>query len=520
MAWEDELDSRTGEALSARVRIRDSLNALHVLTDYAPVVSVSPIIRKREREWGIVEGSEFTITLSNHSGILNPMNASYPLPDDSLMFLWADLFLRFDSAGFEQIYANGRIENVEFDAPRGTVRISIRDTLMDSIRTDLVRDWKWTSTGWVSEMKDGVLTTGSDSFDNSGNPCTIYVGNEGYLGNLRYTIKFTNSTTFDIIHEDEPTYNQTGLSKSSDQTIDRYGIIPVVTIPTAGWGATASGDTFYVYTSKKYTSAQMNPIEVLADVLADQIGTALRVSTGGTMSPTTDGPVSSWAGVSARFTTASLEGSHFEVGTSVTQMIEEILVGVSVSIFPLLTGQIGLYHFHPDDAGSGGPLVTGNPQDPDVSVLSVRRRESIKWRSNVVVFSYINEDGVESTYRAVGASPSSNGVDISHELTSAWHWTAGQIEATANQALLRRNSYAPQFSIRGTLYKLAAVDLSKPMTLTEPELDESAIKLQIAEQALDMMQNLVEVRAYNDPTVDGDFARVGVTQTDGSEVIY
>lgn len=524
MAFADEANSRTGEALETIVRIRadtdGGTNQLVVLSDLEPVVRVSNLRRKREREYGIIEGLEWSVTFSNAKGTFNPASSEWPILDPSIIFKWADLQIGFPVANQWKIVANGRIERIEVDT-NGLFRMHVRDPVMDLVQSEIRRDWKWTDTGWVSPMRDGVLAAGSDSFDNSGNPLTIEPGNETFLGNLTYKIVFTTATLFDIIHVNEPGlgYDQTGLSKSSDQKIKRFTAVDIVDIPTAGWGTTVAGDTFFIYTSKKYTSAQMNPIDVLAEVI-DELGQFYRrVSNGALSVARASGPISTWAGVSARHTAVSLADSEFEAATSGAVLIEGILIGVACSLFPNIDGTIGIYHFHPDDAGSGGPTVSGDPESGDTTVISAVRRESVKWRATSIVFDYLNTDGVQAQFIATDADPPV-GVDIVHPLSSPWRWTSGQIEATTNQAMLRRSAYSPQFDIKGTLLELLELDLSEPMNFTDPELGETVVKLQVSELDVDIMNNTVRAIAWNDPIVDGTFARVNVTDVDDPEVIY
>jgi hypothetical protein len=523
-AWIAEANDPYGEALTVQIRMRADTdggsNQLVVLSDLENVKSLSPLIRKREREHGVVEGMEWTVAFTHDDLTFNPNSPNWFETGSSILFKWAEVRLGFVGIDEWATFASGRVEKSRVGSD-GLVRLSVRDPIMDMLTGKIPRDMAWTTTGWVSQVKNASVAPGSSSYNNN-YPPSLVGGNESSLGNFTYEIRFTGSTTFDIIHVDEPAYNQTGLSTGSNQYIKRLGVTNIVMIPSTGWagGTFANGDKFRLYTSQKYTTAQLNPITVLKQLISLAIGTVRDVGSGTPQLAYDDGAISTWSTVEGRFSTQRIEGV-FEIDTEFMEMIEGILKGVNCTLFPLGNGRIGIYHFHPDDAGTGGAVITGNPNSLlTVSVLNAEREEDKSMHATRVTFKYYSLDGTPAEYEVRDdSSPFTDSIDLPVELESPWRWTPSQIENVTQQALNRRKDYVRRYRVRGTLYELAALDLSELLIVKEPELSESLVKVQVAQVALDAMENVVEMVAWADPVVLADFARINVSYVDSSDQI-
>jgi len=525
-AFQEEANRRVGEGLAVEVRMRDSANNLVVLTDEENLVSISPLVRKREREFGVVEGATVTVRFAHKDLTFNPSSPAWVDPTDrSLVFKWADIRIGFPELDEWIPVANGRIGRSFVDAD-GSATLTIRDVTMDILRQRLSRDKAWTSTGWVSEIQPVQVTTSAASVTQNQ---VLTGGNESWLGDFTYEIQFTGAATFDIIHVDEPTYNQTGLSTGSLQQIMRAGVIPIVDLPTSVWSGTyIAGDTFRLYTSKKYSTSALNPVTVLLELLVLG-GTVKSVATGLSLPIYADGPITQWSTLQSRFAGFVVEGA-FAKDTSLMELVQGILVGLQASIFPTGTGQIGVFHFHPDDSGAAAANVTGDPNDPNVSILQATRTEDSSDRANRVAFSYqrfggssvgkgANRGSEDAGFEAVDSNDPI-GFDVPHTMSSPWEWSPGVIDAATNQVLLRVSTPLPKYHVKGTLRELLAHELSEPILVTEPGLSETQRKIQVVQVAVSPLANHVEILGFSDPTVDSLFARINRTEVGDPDVIF
>lgn len=527
-----EANDPWGEALHAKVSVRVDTGAgsdqLVELTALEGLISVSPIVRKREREFGVVEGQTWTVKLAHEFLSFNPRSSTWLTTETSLLFKWAVLELGFPEIDGWDTFAQGRVERWEVSTD-GTVTLEIHEPIMDVLKLKLDRDIYWQGTGWVSDMKTVATSESSSSFtQDSGEtptPVTDYLrlvgGNEASLINGRYKIVFQTATTFDIEHLDEPGSTQTGLSIATAINYVTRGATNVVAIDKLGWDQTANayaaGDEFVFYTSKAYADADRNPVAVIEELLnLPSSVVSYDVLAGATQDIRYDS--AHWATVEARFSGVKV-GGLWEKNSDVMEMIQGILAGINSSLFPSKTGQVGLHHFHPDDIGSPDAEITGNPDSPTASVLSARRIQKQESAKNRVVFDYKRlGTGAAATAESIDSS-SPWDLDLPDEYSTAWEFTAATIENTANQILIRRKADVFQYHVRGTLRELLTHDIAEMILLTEGELDEAQLPLQIVEIAVDPMRDVCEMIAWTDEFIAAEFFRWDVSLVGGTDII-
>lgn len=517
-AWKAIADDPYGEALEARIDVRADTpggsDQLIRVSDLEKLIEITPIVRRRERDPAVVEGQTWGARFTNDLLTFNRRSAAWPSTEDSLLMKWARVQIGFPEADEWATVAQGRIERSDVDTD-GVASIDVVDPIMELLQVELARDKAWTTTGWFSEVRAEKVALGSSTYDNA-QPVALGAS-PAFISDQTFRITFTDATHFDLLHV-EDAVTQSGLSTASNNNILRAGSVHIGTIPAAAWagGTFAAGDTFLFYASQLYSTADLNPITVLRELLT--FGGVESYDVGAGSSQSIEFDSSHWDDVEARFTSIQVRG-QFTKGTNVMDLIQGLLVGANASLFPSSTGQIGIYHFHPDDVGTASVVVTGDPEDPDVSILSARRLEDKRELKNRVVVSYKTLTGLEDASFEAKDSTSPYAVDLPLPLTSVWAWTPTQIENTANNLMIRKRRPTPQYHIEGTLRVLSYHEVGQLLALTEPELSEAEHPVQVTEISIDVLANQVEMIAWNDPGVFANFFRVGTSAIDGADVI-
>lgn len=517
-AWKAIADDPWGEPLDARIDVRADTPAgsdqLIRISDLEKILELSPLVRRRERDPAVVEGQTWGARFTHDLLTFNRRSAAWPSTEDSLLMKWARVQIGFAEADEWATVAQGRIERGEVDTD-GVASIDVVDPIMDLLQVELSRDKAWTTTGWFSQVRPEKVAAGSSSYDTS-QPITVGP-NPGSIADQTFRITFTDATHFDLEHV-EDAYTQTGLWVLANNTILRSGTTDIGTIPAAGWsgGTFVAGDTFLFYASKLYSTADLNPITVIRELLTTGGVESYDVGAGSSQNVEYDS--AHWDDVEARFTSIQVRG-EFEKGANVMDLIQGLLVGANASLFPSGTGQIGIYHFHPDDVGTASVVVTGDPEDPDVSILRARRLEDKRELKNRVVIAFKTLTGLEDASFEAADATSPYPVDLPLSLASVWAWTPTQIENTANSLLVRKRRPVPDYHVTGTLRVLSYHELGQLLALTEPELSEAGLPVQVTEISLDVLANQVEILARNDPAVFAQFWTVGTSAVGGTDVI-
>lgn len=526
-AFKAEANDPFGEALESKVSIRidtsGGSNQLVELTTLENALQISPIIRRREREYGVIQGQTWSVQFTHDGLSFNPRSGSWFSTETSLLFKWAVLELGFPGIDEWDTFAQGRIERWSVSSD-GVVTIEIHEPIMDVLKLKLDRDINWQESGWVSDMKQVQTAETSSDFTQDNGAGTDYLrlvgGNEASLINGRYKIVFASATTFDIKHLDEPAYDQTGLSITTNQNVIR-GATSVVTIDTNGWDQTpnaySAGDEFIFYTSKKYAAADLTPVKVVEELL-NLAGSVVSYDVISGASQDIRYNTSHWATVNGRFSGIKV-GGLWEKDSDAMEMIQEILIGINASLFPSKTGQIGIHHFHPDDIGSPDATLTGDPLSPDVSILSANRIQEQQWAKNRVSIAYKRlGTNADASYEAIDTS-SPWDLDLPDPYETRWQFTATTIENTANQLLVRRKADVFRYHVRGTLRELLFHDIAEFIHITEATLSEAELPLQIVEIAVDPIANVCEMIAWTDEFISSEFFRIDVSQVGGTDII-
>ncbi len=517
-AWKAIADDPWGEALDARIDVRADTPAgsdqLIRISDLEKILELSPLVRRRERDPAVVEGQTWGARFTHDLLTFNRRSAAWPSTEDSLLMKWARVQIGFAEADEWATVAQGRIERAEVDTD-GVASIDVVDPIMDLLQVELSRDKAWTTTGWFSQVRPEKVALGSSTYDNA-QPIALGA-TPAAIVDQTFRITFTGASTFDLTHV-EDAHTQSGLSTGSNNNIVTAGAAHIGTIPSAAWsgGTFVAGDTFLFYASRQYSTAELNPITVIRELLTTGGVESYDVGAGSSQDVEYDS--AHWDDVEARFTSIQVRG-EFEKGANVMDLIQGLLVGANASLFPSGTGQIGIYHFHPDDVGTSSVVVTGDPEDPDVSILRARRLEDKRELKNRVVIAFKTLTGLEDASFEAPDTTSPYPVDLPLSLASVWAWTPTQIENTANNLLVRKRRPTPQYHITGTLRRLSYHEIGQLLALAEPELSEAGLPVQVTELSIDVLANQVEAIAWNDPAVLSTFFKVGTSAIGGTDVI-
>lgn len=530
------------EALRTRVLLRADTDAgsNQLITITAPEIDVSPIIRRRELEWGVVQGQEVSVTFVHEGLEFNPSSPDWITTELGLTTKWAAVQVGFPDADEWETVAQGRIESLRAHTNL-TATMTFHDPIMDVLERRLRRDQVFDDRdAWCSALQVVVKSSSSSYYDNSGAPPAITAAVPATdVVNETFRIVFVNGTQFDVYYEDGTTQAGGPFNISADRGLtSNTSSVNVATIYTAGWtGTYAAGDEFVLYVSKQYAAGLLVPSRLIEEILLENgVRVSYDVLGGATQSLFYD--PSHWDDVEAFFSSSKVRG-YWTKGTRVIDMIQDLLKVMNASLYPTPTGQIAIWHLAPEEVGATTGSATGDPEDPEVSILEAERIDSSEALANVVQWEYLDmafaagQDGQAPAIEPAFVTKddlagtgfeeypgSSDPLELHRSVRVSWAVDDVTIDAAATRLLNRYKVRAPTFRIRGSISHVLEHDIVDAVSITEPVLSEFGTKILVTEVGLNAMANEAELIGYVDPVVSENYARVGISVVDGADKVF
>lgn len=516
-AFITEAEKKHGLALGIDVWIRDNDGAggspssllLPVLSGGETVVSCNPISRRREAAFGVVSGGAWMVRLTNNTGYLDAYN---------LTGCHAAIIGTFPSpVSSSAVFAQGKISRVIRDS-EGTISLEITDAITDILNYTIPRDMRFQSSGWLSDMKPESKASGSDSYDSAGNLISAIPAG---FADETFIVEFTTPTAYKIILENG-NESQTGTISTNKavQNVNSFGVSSVLIIAAAGWGSTYSaGDRFVFYTSKPRTTTTLTPIYLIQDILDNVVGwTGYDVITG-TSYPSAQYDTTNWNNLRSTYGNYSLYGvqGSWSKGSRVSTMIEDILKVVHGAIYPVYTGQIGLWVLSP----SVEDLIelNGDPGSGDVSIVSGMCERDSSESVTAATYKYKSiGDGLDAEVTSIDADPQwlserTKTVDI------GWEVQGVAVESAANIYVSRFRSDLVKYDLTTTLAG-ALCDIGSRIRIDDASFGTAAAQADVAEVEIDLMSNAARVVSYIENVALASYATVGTSTVGGAEVIW
>ena len=504
-----EASDPKGEALQVKlyVRLNDGTggapDTLVTLTTDQSVLSLNPISRRREMQFGVIQGQSWMVRVTNIDQAL----LSYDFAG-----CWAAIYGGFPVADEWDIFAQGKI-NKFIASTDGTVSLEIHDTVMDVLNFVLPRDVNFQSTGWVSGIKNVSKASGSGSYDADQ---ALTLNSPGSADDETFVIEFTGSTAFKIILEDGDE-TQTG-NTSADCDVDNVEGDPnIVTIPSDGWtGTFSSGDQFEFYTAAARTTgtaAELSPVSMVAHLIEVFAGVETYDVLNGAYYTRPLYDIAQWYQLSVDHDNKPISG-EWTKGSRLSRPIQDALKLVHGSIFPTRTGQVGIWV--PGEESTDPVILNGNPGG-DVDILNMSYLDDNALAVNEVVWEYLDPDGNSATYTAV--DDDSELLDArTISISTGWRCPGTVAKDAADKYLIRFASPPRVFTAKTTLTGVL-VDLAGGVVFRDAQLSILAEFADAMEVVSDLVNNAAVVTAYTDKLSKANYFILNSSLLDGTDVL-
>ncbi len=501
-----------GEALTVRIFVRlndddGQPGTLVELTETQEVLALNPLRRRREREFGVVQGQSWQVQLTNR----NRSMLAYDLRD-----CWCCIRAGFADADLWETRAQGKIRKVTQSAG-GTVTLEVQDSVIDILNYELQRDIRFQEGGWASLIQPLAKSNSSASWDSA---VPLEIGEPAAANDETFIIEFTTPTAFKVINEDGDD-SQTGTI-GSDMTVETTGGDPVVTIPTEGWssdsGAYATGDRFVFYTARSRTSSELTAVNMVAHLIDEVLAlTAYDVMAGADYASARYN-TSYWttAGAAAVTAMALVQGSWIK-GTPIATLIQDALKLVHGSIYPAATGQIGLWVLAPSTEIAA--KLNGIPGSGQIDILDdMVIEDNLENAVRDVTFTYKTLDGEDGVCASVDADPlllAARSITVN----IGWECRGLSVQDACDKYLNRYRLGIKEYIIPTTVAGLAA-DIGMGLAFSEGELNLDTAVSDVTDIEEDLLANTVTLRAHTDPITTANYFYLDSSLLDGTEVLW
>ncbi len=482
--------------------------ALSALFGDETMLAVNPIVRKRDVEFGIIQGGAWQIKVTNN----NDWFSQYDYRG-----CWAAINGDLPNLGFSSIFASGKITRVSYETD-GTIMFEIQESVMDILNYELPRDIRFQSTGWLSDMSVDQRASGSKSYD------TTYLTDldPADYNDETFVVEFTTASLYKVILEDGDE-TQTSLISANLDVDNVLGGTNVLRIGSAGWnqagGSYAAGDRFVFYTAGARTTTLLTPVWMVSHLLDDVMGLTAYDVTNGAPWPSVRYDSAQWATKSSDFSDHAVFGiqGFWRKGTPYSRLIQDALKVVHGSIFPSQDGRIELWVL---DAGAEVSLeLNGNPSEGSVDIISARSEQDMRDVVSEVTFSYLSmTDGAAASFTATDSAPT--WLQSRFKAISIGWETQGLAIQSACNIYLSRFKEGIQRQYLTTTLTGAAAEIGKQVRFSDSVIGASSVQSDIVEVAVDLIGNSAAIAAYIDPVVLQDFAKVDVSVVGGTEVVW
>lgn len=512
----------------------DGVGELEALSDDASVIQLNPIRIERERDFGVIQGQNTQITISN----ADFRHESYDLPGS-----WVAVQAGFVNAGYWETVAQGRINNASWDTSLGLI-LELDDGVMQVINSSISRDMYLTGgNGWIGEVKKQSVDEESKSYQGYYTASTVVSGTSVF-GEIRtderFDLVFQSDTTFQVQRENGEWVYEYFSGDGTNVILCGTPVVfeisgncrlsstsqlsaHTVTIYSGGWfssveystGNTAaatgytSGDIFEVFVSKPRTDRQLTPVGMAQHLIEDVAGLQVYDVSNGAFYSSPLSNVDNWIAL----TTSSLQagrkiGGYWKAGSKIVEMIQDAMKLELGSVYPTPTGQIAAYM--PFGASSATTIINGAPGADAVTLLNATVQDSLDYLANSVTINYLDlSTGEEKSYTTTETIRRLQA--RSKEIDTKWRVKDTTATAAANRALTRFKEPRRVYTL-GTTLATAGVEVTEAAALTDPFLNLYGVKFDITSKEFDILGQQITLEGWTD-----ELAQVDIAKVDGND---
>lgn len=483
---------------------------LFELASYEKTIDINPLLRKRERDYGVVQGQKIQLQLSDVE-----LTAMTP----SLVNGWVAIQFGFPSYNLWETVYQGRIVNATANSDL-TLGVELDEAVMKLLEAKLPRDTYFGRTAWASQIKTDSKASGSTTYNNASGSVTITSSLSASVRDERYSIIFDDATHYRIKNEagaymmdNTKTFVSTGTtfvtSTNAVFSPAHYVVTGsnVLTLSKSGWttGHT-SGDTYSFSTSYPRTAQELTPLGMVKHLVEDVANVVVYDVMNGAYytSPFVDADFFSRnSGTSTGYICG-----EWKAGSRVIEMIQDALKLEHMSIFPTESGRIGIWSTSDFQTGTTA-LVNGDPTGVDVNLIGGSVTDTLSDYANVVVVNYMDVDTGDDVSTQV-SYPANVSAPAEMEITVKWRAEDNTALTCASRALYRFSNTKRMYDLNTTL-ALADVDITKPIAIYDTFIGTNNEKVVVVERAIDINNQQIQLVAWNDPLAALNIAKVGYT---------
>lgn len=495
-----------GEPCVPRLWLRTKAGDLVDVAALEQILAVSDIDRKRERKFGVVQGTPWQVKLTNATAAM----ANLDLPGCR-----AVLQAGFRQADVWELMAQGRIERAPASTDM-TVTIEVEDAVMDALSYVLPRDMYFGTVGWAGDLTPVLVSEASAEFDNDvnqtvgGNGVAVIPAGSSQVRDETFRVVFTSATGYKVVYEDGT--ERTGFTISADATFGPANAptASVFKIKAAGWstevGAYVVSDEFQFFSSHARTTLQLSTMGMVRHLLTDVAGlSAHDVLSGAPYSSPLYDADGAWADAVAAASGTRI-GGYWAKGTRLIEMVQEALMIAHASIFSAPTGQIAVSWLR--EAGPTVATVNGDPEAGVVDIVSGTSEDTLEDMYNEVTLTYLSLRGGQTAVARWSDDASPIPERRVLELETSWRVSSVTASDCVYKALSRAKVSRRNIKLQTTLAH-ACRGIDEIVSITDPIIGLRNHLCGVVSVSIDIMGQRATLEAYRDEVASANYARVG-----------
>lgn len=487
------MQERHGERLQPRLTVRLSDGTETILSDTEHCLNLSPIRRRRERQFGVVQAQSWQATFSNaslfHSG-------------KRLAGCYVRLDIGFPNVGLWQKVAVGKIRAATATTGNQLV-VEVQEPLRELVDATLPRDVYFSDTGWLSTVQPERIDDDSQRYD--GSPTA---SDYSQLEDETFEIEFLSATTFQVTDGDGNVYGPFNISSDASHGTSQFPLSTLVTIPSSGWssdsGAYADGDIFVFYAAAPRAAADLTTIGMVRHLIEDVAAIeAYDFDADDFGTPLSD--IAEWSRVEALVSTDTVEG-EWSRGSRIIDMVQQLLKLSHASLYPTPDGKVAIWIL--EESGASAYELNADPARGDISLLSGSLVQELDECYGAVEYTYLALDGQEAAVRREASASETDAAGITLSVNVGWRVSGITVAAAVSKALNRFKAAREIYTAKTTLAG-GSIGLAEGVTIHEPELDMVGYRSDTTEVALDVLDNSAEIEAWTDPVAIEEYGVIG-----------
>jgi hypothetical protein len=489
---------------------------LFELASYEKTINMNPLLRKRERDYGVVQGQKIQLQLSNAE-----LSAMTP----SIANGWVAVQFGFPSYNLWETVYQGRVVAAAAKSDL-TLDMELDEAVMSLLEAKTTKDMYFSSEPWASGLKSTSKDANSKAYNNTSGGVTFNTSLSGYVRDELYTVVFDDASHYRIqneygayLQDNTKTFVQSGsvfTTSSNAEFCPAHYVVTganVMTLSKSGWSGTySSGDTFSFATSHARTAQQLTPLGMVKHLVEDVAGIVVYDVMSGTYYASPFVQPEFFDNNSG--TSQGYICGEWKAGSRIVEMVQDALKLEHMSIFPTETGRIGIWSLGDIQTGTTA-LVNGDPSTVSVNLINGSVTDTLEDYANIVVVNYLDVDTGEEVSTKV-EYPEKIAAPVQMEISVKWRAEDNTALTCASRALYRFSRTKRVYDLNTTL-ELADVDITKPIAVTDTFLSASNDKVVVVERALDVTNQQIQLVAWNDPLASLSIAKVGYTAVGSTE---